>query len=290
MKRFFEEYGGIVLGILAVLVLIAMVSPVGGKIKESLTGVTKRFDEKMKDSMAEPISKTESYVGYYADTNGDGTVDGVIFADLAVGGSGEWNPSNFSWATKNKSGVYSYSAIPAGELKNYTISKDSYSGKFGDKPVLKATGSGKNRFYVMALENIDSNEYAWYDAARGKMNDCNSITSKNFGAGKQNTATMISKWNNKAYGEQNTNQYGHKDMWSKITNNGWFVPSIGEWAAFAGNLGVTKDNYSSLGLSWHCWSSSLESCLNAFLVSFGNGNMGSGNVNYGFYVRLATTF
>ena len=27
---------------------------------------------------------------YYADINDDGTVDGVIFADLAVGGSGEW--------------------------------------------------------------------------------------------------------------------------------------------------------------------------------------------------------
>lgn len=29
------------------------------------------------------ISKKESYVGYYADIDGDGTVDGVIFADLA---------------------------------------------------------------------------------------------------------------------------------------------------------------------------------------------------------------
>ena len=27
---------------------------------------------------------------YYADLTGDGTVDGVIYADLAAGGSGEW--------------------------------------------------------------------------------------------------------------------------------------------------------------------------------------------------------
>ena len=51
MKQFFEEYGGIALGILAVLVLIAMVSPVGGKIKESLTGTAKGFDEKMANGL-----------------------------------------------------------------------------------------------------------------------------------------------------------------------------------------------------------------------------------------------
>lgn len=36
------------------------------------------------------IDKTKSYVGSYADLTGDGTVDGVVFADLAVGGSGKW--------------------------------------------------------------------------------------------------------------------------------------------------------------------------------------------------------
>ena len=34
---------------------------------------------------------------YYADINEDGTVDGVIFADLAVGGSGEWGANG--WGT-----------------------------------------------------------------------------------------------------------------------------------------------------------------------------------------------
>ena len=36
------------------------------------------------------VLENESYVGSYADINDDGTVDGVIFADLAVGGSGTW--------------------------------------------------------------------------------------------------------------------------------------------------------------------------------------------------------
>ena len=36
------------------------------------------------------ISYTESQVGKYIDINGDGIPEGAIFADLAVGGSGQW--------------------------------------------------------------------------------------------------------------------------------------------------------------------------------------------------------
>ena len=244
------------------------------------------------------IEEKTNYNGYYADVNGDGVVDGVIFADLAIGGSGEWNPGNNSWAASSHSGVYSYSAIPSSELKSYAILQDNYSGKFGDKPVLKAiSSSGKDRFYVMALENIDSNEYVWYNAAySNKMDDYTSTTSVNFGAGKTNTATMINKWNNKAYGEQNTNPY-YKDMWGKITNNGWFVLSAKEWAAFGGNLGITQANYASLGLSEHYLSSSQfslssaqRSSWSAWCVGEANGFVGSIDVLFSSYVRLATTF
>ena len=38
--------------------------------------------------LGKAISKTDSFVGYYADADGDGTVDGVIYADLAKGTSG----------------------------------------------------------------------------------------------------------------------------------------------------------------------------------------------------------
>lgn len=187
-----------------------------------------------------------NFVGYYADIEGDGIVDGVIFADLAVGESGKWNPSGQSWA--DSYGAYSYSVIPTDELKGYVVSQESYNGNFGTKPVLSPSGSGKERFYIMALEDIDSKMmYTWYASGfRNEMPDYSSATSPNFGSGKANTTTMINKWNNQAYGEQ-----FDYDVWGKITNNSWFVPSRAEWAAFAGNLGVTKDNYSSLGLSSH---------------------------------------
>ena len=298
MKRFFEEYGGIALAILAVLVLIAIVSPVGGKIKESLTGVAKGFGEKMNSGLTDSefnvdgtISKKQSFVGYYADTNGDGTVDGIIFADLAVGGSGTWNPSGESWA--NSTGTYSYGTIPADKLKDYVISEDKYSGKFGEKPIVKAVGNGKDRFYVMALENIDSSAYTWYANAynngNGLMTDYASTTSPNFGAGKANTATMINKWNNQAYGPQNTRD-GYKDLWGKVSAGSWFVPSKMEWATFAGELGVTKANYSSLGLSGWYWSSSQCSSAGVWLADFRDGYVDYGSAHGNYCVRLATTF
>ena len=50
------------------------------------TTVTQKTEE-----TKQPISKTESYVGYYADIEGDGTVDGIIYADLAKGNTGIGN-------------------------------------------------------------------------------------------------------------------------------------------------------------------------------------------------------
>ena len=56
------------------------------------------------------ISKTESYIGYYADVDDDGTIDGVIYADQAVGGSGQWGNSN-------SNGKYTIPKVEASELK-----------------------------------------------------------------------------------------------------------------------------------------------------------------------------
>lgn len=47
MRQFFEEYGGVALGILALLVLIAMITPVGNIIKTSLEGLVNTFSTKM---------------------------------------------------------------------------------------------------------------------------------------------------------------------------------------------------------------------------------------------------
>lgn len=68
-----------------------------------------------------------SAIGYYADVDGNGTVDGVIFSDAG---------------SSNK--------------KSYCVSQTNYSGDFGTKDVLKANGTGNTRFSVMALSDAFS--------------------------------------------------------------------------------------------------------------------------------------
>ena len=207
------------------------------------------------------ISKSTSYVGYYADIEPDGKVDGVIYADLAVGnqGSGQWSDSD---------GKYTIPTVAEG-LKDYYISQTNYKVNegFGTKDVITPTGTGKDRFYIMALTDIDGKRngtyYDWYNAAYEEMSDYATTTSGDFEKGKSNTTTMISKWNATAYGAQN-NCSDHKDMWGQIqekVKNGWFVPSRAEWSAFGGELGISKDSsnekyYGNFGLSDGYWSSS----------------------------------
>ena len=130
-----------------------------------------------KNPESKPAPTTTNYTGYYADVNDDGTVDGVIFVDLAKGASGNWNPGNNSWAASNNTGVYSYSAVTSG-LRSYKISTkiSSYSGKFGTKPVIAPNGtSGNARFYVMALSDYDTSTHTWSDA-RYKTQTVGSVT------------------------------------------------------------------------------------------------------------------
>ena len=230
-----------------------------------------------------PIDKVEPKVGYYADIDGNGTPDGVIYADLAVSKSGQWTSS---------AGTYSYTAKT--NTKDYYISQTNYEGPFGTKDVLTAIdGEGEYRFYVMALEDFNTGtSYCWYDAARGNMDDYATATSLDFGTGKANTEAMIAKWNSSAYGAQNDNGT-YLDMWGAIQDKvaeGWFVPSRGEWGAFGDNLGITTDNYLNCGLSDFCWSSSQSNTLDAWHAHFDNGYMRSLNVDNFRYVRLSATF
>ena len=235
-----------------------------------------------------------SKVGYYAKI---GDEYGVIFADLAVGGSGTWNPSDDS--RYNSYGAY---RIPTKTgLKNYVISEESHTETgYGTHPVLKAADgtTGNDRFYVMALKDIDGKKngtyYDWYNEACNKgISDWSTVTSQDFGTGKTNTATMISKWDSKKYGEQDQCSR-HKDMWGQIKTkvaNGWFVPSRAEWAAFGKAFDITSSNYSStFGLSNYYWSSSLGSSSYAYCAGFNRGYIYNTNVIDYNYVRLATTF
>ena len=238
------------------------------------------------------ISKNTSYVGYYADIDADGKVDGVIYADLAKGDNVEkkWNNDSDS--------KYTIPTVTEG-LKDYYISKTNYKANegFGTKDVISPTGTGTERFYIMALTDIDGKRngtyYDWYNAAYGQMSDYANTTSGDFGKGKSNTTTMIAKWNAKAYGDQDKCSSGHKDMWGQIqekVNNGWFVPSRAEWSAFGGELGITSSNYGNFGLSRYYWSSSQYDTNNVWSANFGGGYMNNYGVNNVYYVRLSATF
>ena len=219
---------------------------------------------------------------------------------MAVGGSGTWNPSGNS--SYNSNGTYT---IPKGSnFKKYKVTQESYSGSFGTgkviAPVDTSSSSGNERFYVMALTDVDGGQtetyYCWYAAAYLNMNDYASTTSTAFGQGEQNTINMIAKWNSSSYGAQNDGM--HEDMWgvSAVNNrtwngsSGWYIPSRDEWAAFADQLNITIGNYSSKGLSIGQWTSSQRKNNHAFGVYFGGGYISSYNVNSGYYVRLGTTF
>ena len=262
------------------------------------------IDEYLAKYKTEPIPTTESYVGYYADINDDGTVDGVIYADLAFDANGTWSSKNGS--------TFSYKA--SSNLKNYTISTKTYEGQttagtyaargFGEKSVLVPNGEiGNDRFYVMALENFTDGKnttFYWYDSAHGKMSDCDFATSRAFGTGKANTLKMIEYWNAETpYGKQNT-----RDLWGVIQNSEnydivesvndskkWFVPSKDEWSAFGSNLGITSDDFNSKNwLSRYYWSSSQSKTIYAWHAIFEFGCMDICVVNGNRYVRLSATF
>ena len=239
------------------------------------------------------VSKTDSQVGKYADIDGDGTVDGIIFADLMVGGSGQWNWQRYTISTIDSS-------------KEYYVSQESYTDVLGGSAeVLTPVGKGNDRFYIMALSDIDSKVHDWYTAAYSNgISDYRTLTSYNFGTGKQNTINMMEKWNNEEFGKQNAgldnphtniSNSAYTDMWDIIqdeVNNGWFIPSSAEWAAFADAVNINQnnlpDNSAEKGLNFY-WTSSLYDTKHADFIIFSNGlpNM---TLDSDCYVRLAKTF
>ena len=236
-------------------------------------------------------AKIPSYVGYYADVDGNGSVDGVIYADLAIGGSGQIPDGD-------SDGEYT---IPKGSgFKEYTASGSHTENGFGTKDVIKvANNSGNKRFYVMALSDVDSSRHCWYAGARGHMNDYSTATSVNFGTGEKNTQIMISKWNSEAYGAQNNSNY-HTDMWGLSAvqsgtwngSSGWYVPSRGEWSAFAAAFKIEMTNRNDYGLSDAYWSSSQYDTEKAWYAYYyyGVGEMIRIHVTNSYWVRLGTTF
>ena len=214
----------------------------------------------------------------------------------------------------NEDGTYDFEVVEDG-LKEYYISEEDYSedssfdGVLGLKtqPVIAPIkeSSGTERFYVMALKDIDEKQngtyYDWYNAAHGKMNDYSSTTKIDFGSGRENTINMMKKWDageEGGYGKHDQCSSEHKDLWGEIKDEyekGWYVPSKEEWSAFAGELGIkgsntSGENYTTYGLSNYYWSSSQGSTGSAWCVNFFPGYMRGSDVNGNYYVRLGATF
>ena len=199
-------------------------------------------------------------------------------------------------------GYGTYEIPKENNLKSYYIKNDNYtddSFKKSGKVIAPMEGtSGNERFYVMALEDINPGTiYYWYGAAYGNLDSSYNVstTANDFAeagaepTGRINTERMIASWNSSQYGEQNSN-----DMWGVIQDEvarGWFVPSKSEWAAFGAAFEITSSNFSNTyGLSISYWSSSQGNTGNAYYARFNIGNFSYDRVSRNLCVRLATTF
>lgn len=226
--------------------------------------------------MNRKISNKISQIGKYVDINGDGIPEGIIFADLAIGGKGRYCGDDNA-----------YYKIPKikDNLKEYEVI-GTYNDKFnGEQEVLAPIGEGIDRFYVLSLNNYVPNTYRWYAAAVRAIKDYDVVTSEEFGTGRQNTLTMLEKWNNSEYGKQNARS-DYKDLWSEIqtqVDDGWFIPSRAEWSAFGDKLKININNYEEKGLEDEYFSSSLCDSFECFSIGFCNDEV---SVNRSGYIAI----
>lgn len=75
MKQFFEQYGGVALGILALLVLIVVITPVGNIIKTSLQGTVHKFSSSINtqtDDMTNQMTNIMNSAGDFLNVKEDG--------------------------------------------------------------------------------------------------------------------------------------------------------------------------------------------------------------------------
>ena len=250
-------------------------------------------------------NKNDSYVGCYADIDEDGIVDGIIFVDLLTGSVKQTQ----QWV--NADGIYSIPTnVTIENVNNYYISQKSYTDSyFGTHQVISPLGNGIERFYVMELTNFTTpaytdleddtksypeyKSYTWYKNAYGKM--LATDTSTNFGTGKSNTKKMIEIWNsNGGNGRYTGATQDSRDVWKHIQtryNQGWFLPSRAEWAAFSNELGITGNNYNSTyGISAQYLSSSQKNSQYIWYIVYPFNMISDDSVGATSGVRLATTF
>ena len=241
----------------------------------------------------------------YADLDGDGVADGIIVADISKDstdtttykGGNPWGYVKFSYIPVT-SGLKEYS-------ENTSYKYTNADGSTVDGTLIKCTNNtGTPRYYIISLANYDSNEHYWYANAYQKMSDYSTFTSGDFGKGKENTVKMIDRMKDHSdtskysvdYGKAITRRYA--DVWNIIEDKvkeGWFVPSMAEWAAFASYLNTSKTStdtnyYKNYGLSYWCWASSQGSTDHAWSVYFDDGYLCAYTVYSTACLRLCATF
>lgn len=226
------------------------------------------------------VSITESQVGKYIDINGDGIPEGVIFADLAVGGKGCFGYDQ---------GTYEIPTLKE-EMKDY-VKEYVVSGKFnhklnGEQEMLMPILDGFERFYIMALEDVDEDTFYFYKMSSKEKFEFQSEDIK-FGTGKKNTTRLMNSWNKEKYGPKHPNDiWGHA---KKDIQKGWFIPSIDEWCAFADQLDINNENHEKKGLRDDYFSSSQYDNFSYFSLSFYKYTCSHEPINAVNYVRLAKT-
>ena len=205
----------------------------------------------------------------------------------------------------------------------------------GKKEVItpKENSLGNNRFYIINLEDfvkgslsgmandtVINGIYSWYlnvydeENEIGRMNTWETDTSIDFGTGYANTGKIIEIWNKNGTGAgsyEDATQSDY-DIFKHIQTKyqeGWYIPSRGEWAAFADSLKQKEDNplthnhesgsyvansgnYNSIyKLSDGYWSSSQYSKASTWIIDFSRGSIEScGTLLPIAFARLGTTF
>ena len=205
------------------------------------------------------VPLNESQVGKYVDIDGDGIPEGIIFADLAVGGEGCFGYDQ---------GTYKITALKE-VMKDYTkeyVIKGKFSHKLnGEQEMLTPILDGFERFYIMALEDVDEDTFYFYKMSSKEKFEFQTEDIK-FSTGKKNTTRLMNSWNKEKYGPKHPN-----DIWEhakKKIQKGWFIPSIDEWCAFADQLDINNENHEKKGLRDDYFSSSQYNDFSYFSISF----------------------
>lgn len=173
MKQFFESYGGVALGILALLVLIAMIAPVGNIIKTSLQGTTNKFASSMNGQLDDAMVATAEA----QESATEGPVDltninksGVVGDFSAKGNLVEINGTQFRVLEVNgaQAKVMSMENIGSSSFNSGNIV--SFDGKKGQKYAGYNLDNAMSRFYdslpseiqkAILEQNINQSLYSW---------------------------------------------------------------------------------------------------------------------------------